>query len=323
MQNNLKVIGHGYCLDGDVIPNEAFTSFLDTNDAWIVQRTGIQTRVMSQKSAAELGAMALQNALRQAGIDGEMLDLILVATYATEDIMPNTASQMKRILDIQSPAPALDMNVACSGFVYALEIARAMAQTGTYRYIAVIGAERQSQYLDFTDRTTSILFGDGAGAIILETSDTKHVYEAHLSNKIDKNESLTLKVPQKNTPFTKVCDEATQRYLEMKGQEVFQFAVRTVKAELQAVLVKNKMQIEDIDYIVLHQANRRIIQFVASSLKIEESKFVVNVDRVANTSSASIPIALSQHIDTVGLGHRYVLIGFGAGLSSGATIIEY
>lgn len=323
MQNNLEMVGYGHCLDGEIVPNDAFAAFLETSDEWIVQRTGIKKRVISQKSAAELGSVALDKALQNAGIAAEDLDLIVVATYATEDTMPNTASQIKRLLNIQSQAPAFDINVACSGFVFALEVARTMALGQNYQHIAVIGTERQSQYLDFTDRSTSILFGDGAGAVILSSSNQKKLHDAYLVNKVDKNESLTLKVRQKITPFSRGVIDETPRYLEMKGQEVFQFAVRTVKTALQEVLIKNKMTLDDIDYIVLHQANKRIIQFVASSLKIEESKFVVNVEDVANTSSASIPIALSQHLKTVGKGHVYVLVGFGAGLSTGATIIEY
>lgn len=324
MGSNVKVIGDGYCLDGTVIENDAFTAFLETSDEWIAQRTGIKKRVMSQESAATLGAKALESALKSAEIEAEDLDLIIVATYATEDIMPNTASKIKKILEIETNAPALDVNVACSGFVYILELARAMALAQNYRYIAIVGTERQSQYLDFTDRTTSILFGDGAGAMILGQSREKKVYDAYLTNKIDKHDALILKHTEHETPFTKcpLESEATN-FLQMKGQDVFQFAVRTVKTALKEVLLKNAMTLDDIDYIVLHQANKRIIQFVASSLKIEESKFVMNVEDVANTSSASIPIALSQHAKKVGKGKKYVLIGFGAGLSTGAIIIEY
>lgn len=323
MRNNIQVSGHGYCLDGNVVANEVFTDFFDTSDEWITQRTGIKTRIISEKSAAELGSRALQEALEKAEISAEALDLIIVATYATEDIMPNTASRIKKLLAIQNEAPCIDVNVACSGFVYVLELARAMALAQNYQHIAIIGAERQSQYLDFTDRTTSILFGDGAGALILSASETKKVHDAYLIHKTDDHEALVLKTMQKQTPFSTCTVDIRPRFLEMKGQEVFQFAVRTVKKALHEVLEKNQMTIDDIDYIVLHQANRRIIQFAASSLKIEESKFVVNVDKVANTSSASIPLALAQHADKVGLGYRYALIGFGAGLSTGATIIDY
>lgn len=323
MNNNFMITGHGYCLDGKTIQNDEFATFLDTSDEWIIQRTGIQQRIISEKSAAELGSVALTKALEIAGLTGDSLDLIVVATYATEDVMPNTASTIKRLLNIETLAPAFDVNVACSGFVYAIEIAKAMAMAQGYTHIAIIGTERQSQYLNFEDRTTSILFGDGAGALIMSATDKQGVYDAYLVNKVDKNESLNLKVQQKQTPFSQEPVDQTPRYLEMKGQEVFQFAVRTVKTALQEVLSKNKMILDDIDYIVLHQANKRIIQFVASSLKIEESKFIVNVDKVANTSSASIPIALSQHLNNVEKGKRYVLIGFGAGLATGATIIEY
>lgn len=324
MGSNIKVIGNGYCLDGNVIANDAFTEFLETSDEWIVQRTGIKKRVMSQESAATLGARALEKALESANITADELDLILVATYATEDVMPNTASKIKKILDIQTEAPTFDVNVACSGFVYILELARAMSLAQNYRNIAVIGTERQSQYLDFTDRSTSILFGDGAGAMILGQSETKKVYDAYLTNKIDKHDALILKHSEHETPFTKSREDVNStNFLQMKGQDVFQFAVKTVRTALKEVLLKNAMLLEDIDYIVLHQANKRIIQFVASSLKIEESKFVMNVENVANTSSASIPIAFSQHVETVEKGKKYVLIGFGAGLSTGATIIEY
>ncbi|MGL4662672.1 MAG: 3-oxoacyl-ACP synthase III family protein [Culicoidibacterales bacterium] len=323
MKNNLEVAGFGYCLEGQTVLNDAFATFLDTNDDWIVQRTGIRQRIISEKSAAELGSIALRNALEKANLQGDDLDLIVVATYATEDIMPNTASTIKRLLEIESSAPAFDINVACSGFVYALEVARTFGLAQGCKHIAVIGTERQSQYLNFEDRTTSILFGDGAGALVLSASEDKKVHDAYLVNKIDKNQSLNLKVQERKTPFSNDPVDETPCYLEMKGQDVFQFAVRTVKTALKEVLAKNDMSLSDIDYIVLHQANRRIIQFVASSLKIEESKFVVNVDEVANTSSASIPIALSQHIDKVGKGYKYVLIGFGAGLSTGASIIEY
>lgn len=318
----LKLLSSGTCLDGRKVSNDDLSKILETNHDWIVQRTGIVQRNISTLNAAELGATALKNAAEKTNLDLNEIDLIIVATYTSQNLMPNTANAIKKILNIGNNGPAFDINVACSGFVYAMEIASNMVQGGTYRKVAIIGTEVQSQHLDFSDRSTAILFGDGAGCMIFEaTNENIGIQKSIIGSKIDYNSTLNLVKPMGNTPFSKFEQNETP-YITMKGQEVFQFALITVKKVIQEILILNEMDISDIDYFVLHQANWRIIDAIARSLKIEISKFPSAIEEIANTSAASIPIVFEQIENEARKNKTFLVVGFGAGLAYGATIIK-
>lgn len=318
----LKLLSSGTCLDGRKVSNDDLSKILETNHDWIVQRTGIVQRNISTLNAAELGATALKNAAEKTSLDLNEIDLIIVATYTSQNLMPNTANAIKKILNIGNNGPAFDINVACSGFVYAMEIASNMVQGGTYRKVAIIGTEVQSQHLDFSDRSTAILFGDGAGCMIFEaTNENIGIQKSIIGSKIDYNSTLNLVKPMGNTPFSKFEQNETP-YITMKGQEVFQFALITVKKVIQEILILNELDISDIDYFVLHQANWRIIDAIARSLKIEISKFPSAIEEIANTSAASIPIVFEQIENEARKNKTFLVVGFGAGLAYGATIIK-
>lgn len=318
----LKLLSSGTCLDGRKVSNDDLSKILETNHDWIVQRTGIVQRNISTLNAAELGATALKNAAEKTNLDLNEIDLIIVATYTSQNLMPNTANAIKKILNIENNGPAFDINVACSGFVYAMEIASNMVQGGTYKKVAIIGTEVQSQHLDFSDRSTAILFGDGAGCMIFEaTNENIGIQKSIIGSKIDYNSTLNLVKPMGNTPFSKFEQNETP-YITMKGQEVFQFALITVKKVIQEILILNELDISDIDYFVLHQANWRIIDAIARSLKIEISKFPSAIEEIANTSAASIPIVFEQIENEERKNKTFLVVGFGAGLAYGATIIK-
>jgi 3-oxoacyl-[acyl-carrier-protein] synthase III len=317
----IKIIGYGHALPKHQVSNHDLSQIMETNHDWIVERTGIETRYFSKDEyTSDLGTRAARKAIEQAGIDPLSIDLILCATITPDAMMPATAALIQGKLGISgAKALAFDVNVACSGFIVALQTAQAYLNAHMAKRILIVGAETLSRMLDFSDRGSAILFGDGAGALIVEASDTQSYHLAY--TEYDDAQSLTNDVTPLNADMKA---QVFKGYLRMKGQAVFRFAVGALEHSIKELLQTSQFSIEDIDWIVSHQANLRILQHVAHKLKIPPERFYTNLQQVGNTSSASIPLALSMMKDEGLLkeGQKMICIGFGAGLSYAASLIE-
>ena len=320
---SVEIIGYGSAQAEKCVTNTDLAKTVDTNDAWIQERTGIKQRYFSvSKNTSDLASEAALMAIQDANIDPKVIDLILVATITPDGMMPSTASlvQAKCGLNAQN-CLSYDINAACTGFIVAMQNAQAMLEAGYIKNALVIGAETLSKILDFNDRTTSVLFGDGAGAIVMRKSSTKQMLH-YTRSEGDVNGTLTSDGLTLN-PDMKL-DQVSSHYLRMQGQAVFRFAVKAIEDVIVNLLTQTNLEINQVDWIVPHQANRRIIEYVANKMNIDLTKFYLNLDQYGNTSSASIPIALSE-MKTKGMlkeGMRVICVGFGAGLTWGGSYFE-
>ena len=294
---------------------------IETTDEWIVERTGIRARhfVDASTSSSDLAVTAAQRAIEAAGLSPADIDLIIVATSTPDMVFPSTACIVQRKLGITSGAPAFDVQAVCSGFIYALTTADALIRTGTARHALVIGAEVFSRILDFNDRTTCVLFGDGAGAVILSASDEPGILATDLH--ADGRHVDILCVPG----TVSGGEILGQPLLRMDGQAVFKLAVGVLESAARSVLAKADRQDTDIDWLIPHQANIRIMQGTAKKLKLPLDKLVVTVHEHGNTSAASIPLALDHAVRSgqVQRGDTLMLEGVGGGFTWGAVLVDY
>lgn len=334
----IRISGTGSAVPKRVVKNEDLTAFLDTNDEWIRERTGIlQRHVAIDETACSLASEAAQKALQDAGKSAEDVDLLLVATISADYATPSLACQVQKEIGANR-AVAFDVNGACSGFLFALHTAVAYLESGMYQNALIIGVEILSKIINWQDRGSCILFGDGAGAAVVEKSaDTEtgcilSMVQGTLPQKWD---VLSCKSREIVNPFRtealcaeneeeKSCTD-TESYVTMDGRQVYQFAVNQVPISIQEALAKAGVTTADISHFVLHQANLRIIQSVAKRLKEPIEKFPVNMQYYGNMSSASVPVLLDElhRGNRLVRGERMVLAGFGAGLSYGATVLEW
>lgn len=317
---SFHILGTGSYVPPTVVTNDDLSKLVDTNDEWITTRTGIQRRhISTTETASEMAAKAALAALENSGIQPADLDLILCATVSGEVIVPNMACLVQRA--IGATCAAFDLNGACSAFLLLLETAAAYISTGRYRKILVIGTEQMSRILDWTDRSTCILFGDGAAGVVLEPG------EDYLGSRITvRGGDEVLKVPTKKgiSPF--FTGEDTHPYVYMNGSETYKFATRSVPQEIQALLDECGVEQSQVNWVVCHQANRRIIEAAARRLKgIPQEKFLMNIQDYGNTSAASIPLLLDEcnRNGTFHKGDLIVMAAFGGGLSSTACLIRW
>ncbi len=322
----MKILGSGHYTPHTIVTNDDLSKIVETNDEWISSRTGIRTRHISDgEEASDLAAKASLEAIKDAGISVEDIDLILLATLTPDEMLPNCACTVQKKIGAVN-ATCFDINAACSGFLFALNTANAYLVSGMYKKILVIGTETLSKVTDWSDRSTCVLFGDGAGAVVVTADDSKAFYSVSGSDGV-KGVVLT----GSSTPFKNMLvpdgteKEIANYYMQMDGQEVFKFAVTKVPECINQVLDKAGKTVEDIDMFVLHQANIRIISSVAKRLGVSDEKFPVNLDSYGNTSAASIPILFDELRKSGKLdgANRIVLSGFGGGLTWGATYIEF
>ncbi|WP_252231319.1 beta-ketoacyl-ACP synthase III [Clostridium sp. ZBS15] len=321
---NIKIGGVGGYLPSLVVTNDKISEFVDTNDEWIVERTGIKERRISEgENTSEIAVKAAKVALERAKIDSEDLDLIIVATITPDMFMPSVACLVQKELNANKAA-AFDINVACSGFVFALETANSLMKSLNYKNALVIGAETLSKVINWNDRGTCILFGDGGGAAVLVRDEKNGIINSYLKTDGKKGDSLTIGALDFNTPFTKE-NFISNQYVEMNGREVFKFATSAIIKGIDGALEGTDVCLNDIKYIVPHQANIRILDYVAKKLKIDINKFYINLDKTGNTSSASVPLALNELYEKNLLeeGDKILLVAFGGGLSYGATLLEW
>ena len=320
-----RITGTGSYLPPERLTNADLAARLaatgvETSDEWIVERTGIHARhfAAADVSCSDLGVEAAKYALQAAGLQAGEIDLIIVATSTPDMVFPSAACILQNKLGIAG-CPAFDIQAVCSGFVYALTVADAMIKTGMASKALVIGAEVFSRILDFTDRTTCVLFGDGAGAVVLEASDTPGILASDLH--ADGKHVGILCVPG-NVSGGKVIGDAL---LKMDGQAVFRLAVGVLESAARATLAKANMTDADIDWLIPHQANIRIMQSTAKKLKLPLQKLIVTVDQHGNTSAASIPLALDASVRSgkIKKGDTLMLEGVGGGFTWGAVLLNY
>ena len=324
-----QIIGWGYQVPDRVVTNHDLEQVVDTQDEWIRTRTGIQERrvvAASQETTASLGTQAARKALEVADLHPAKVDLIICATSSPEHLFPATASIIQDNLGLVN-AGAFDLSAACSGFVYALSVARGQILAGDAEYVLVVGAETLSRWVDWTDRTTCVLFGDGAGAVLLAASDVPGgVTASVLGSDGSGAELLTIPAGGSAAPASLETVSSGSHYIQMDGRAVFRFATRIMADATRRVLDRAGVPVSEVDLVVPHQANKRIIQHsVLRQLKIPEDKVYVNVHKYGNTSTASIPIALCEAIEEgkVAPGDNLVFVGFGAGLTWGACAVKW
>lgn len=316
-----RIIGTGSGLPEHIVTNDYLSTVVDTSDEWIKERTGIRERRISKgETTSDLASKAAKQALESAGMSGEQIELILVATFTADSHMPSTACMVQQEIKAVN-AVCFDISAACTGFVYALSCAYAYIQAGMYKNALVIGAETISKTVDWTDRGTCVLFGDGAGAVVVQADESGQMTFVQGSDG-SKGGVLTYKGKGLNNLLTK--SEDNNSYIYMDGQEVFKFAVKKVPECMEQLFDKTNTDIDEIKYFCLHQANKRIIHSVAKRLKQPEEKFPINLDKYGNTSAASIPILLDElyRDNRIQKGDKIVISGFGGGLTWGAALIE-
>ena len=313
-----RIAGTGSYLPATVLTNQQLEGRVDTSDEWIFSRTGIRQRHIAADNefASDLALKASRSAMEAAGSTADDLDLIIVATTTPDMVFPSTACILQAKLGAKN-CPAFDVQAECSGFVYALTIADHFMRCGQYRNILVVGAEVYSRILDWDDRTTCVLFGDGAGAVMLQHSDAPGIRSTHLH--ADGSHAHILSVPG-SVAGGKVSGRPL---LQMEGNAVFKFAVRVLGEVAQEALAANNLSNSDIDWLIPHQANIRIIQATAKKLGLPMGKVITTVDRHANTSAASIPLALDVAVrdGRIQTGHNVLLEGVGGGFTWGAVLV--
>ncbi|MBI1824006.1 MAG: ketoacyl-ACP synthase III [Nitrospirae bacterium] len=326
-QKYSQIVGTGSYLPQKVMTNADLERIIDTSDEWIRERTGIRERRIAddKEAASDLAVEAAKKALQAAGIGPEEIDLILVATLSPDMAFPSTACMVQSVIGARK-AFAFDLSAACSGFIYALSVADQYLKSGRYRYALVIGSEVISRVLDWKDRSTCIIFGDGAGAVVLKAIDSKRgILSTHLHSDGQYWDLLYVPGGGSRLPFTETVLAERQNFLKMKGSETFKIAVRNLEEVAWEALNDLHLSIENIALMIPHQANIRIIRALADRLKLPEERVVVNIDRIGNTSAASIPIALDEAVrsNRIQEGDFLLLIAFGAGLTWGASVIKW
>ena len=314
----MKILGFGKALPNKVVTNDDLSKIVDTNDEWIVQRTGIKQRRISDLNTSELAYKAAELAIYNSNIDKSEIDLLICATMTADNFTPSVACMVQKKLGLSNNVTAFDINAACTGFIYALKVASSMLQT-YHKKALVIGCEVMSKIIDFEDRNTCVLFGDGAGAVVVKSSNQLNSFytrsdgdtEVLVAESLKCNFDLSNKFPSAN-------------FLKMNGKEVFKFAISVIEESITEILTQCNLTLDDIKLIIPHQANQRIISNVARKLKVSDDKFFTNLYKYGNTSAASVAIALCEAFEDkkISAGDKVLLVGFGGGLTWGATIIE-
>lgn len=317
------IIGTGSYVPKKEVTNYDLAKVMDTSNEWIYSRTGIKARRISDgETTAELGFKAAKKALDMAGVVSSELDLIICATISPDSFMPSTACRIQNLLEAKN-AVAFDISAACTGLIFGMITASQFIENGVFRKALVIGSETLSRTVDWKDRSTCVLFGDGASAVVLSASKDGGLLSYAMKSDGTKQEALHLPaLPLRNLLTQR---EAEPSVVTMDGQEVFKFAVKSIKELVSLLLMNTGLEVSDIRYIVPHQANLRIIEQAAKLCNIEQGLFIVNLENYGNTSAASIGIALDElaRNGKLNKGDKLILVGFGGGLTSGGILLEW
>ncbi|KXJ50009.1 MAG: ketoacyl-ACP synthase III [Cycloclasticus sp.] len=317
---NAKITGTGSYLPKKIVTNKDFESILDTSDEWIYARTGIKQRhvIADHESTSSMAEIAANNALQAAGVDASEIDLIIVGTSSPDRVFPSTACILQHKLGAKGGA-AFDVQAACSGFIYALGIANQFIKAGGAKKALVIGAEANSRILDYSDRNTCVIFGDGAGAVVLEASEELGVLSTHMHSDGQYQDLLYV-----NNPIKDQKQEGDQAFMTMHGNDVYKVAVKTLSRIVDETLEANNMLKSDVDWLIPHQANIRIISSVAKKLSMPMEKVVLTIENQGNTSAASVPLALDQAVrdGRVKKGEIVLMEAFGGGFVWGSALVK-
>lgn len=317
-----RIVGTGSYVPEQIVTNDDLAKIVDTNDEWIRTRTGIrQRRLVTEEGTSQMAAKAGERALEQAGVKPEEIELLILATSSQDYCFPSGACEVQAMIGAVN-AVCYDLSAACTGFVYALNTAHAFIKAGIYRTALIIGSDVLSKLIDWSDRGTCVLFGDGAGAVVVRAEETG-ILGIRMHSDGTKGDVLTCGA-RTNGNFL-LGKKPELGYMTMNGQEVFKFAVKKVPEVINEVLEETRTPIQDVRYFVLHQANYRIIESVAKRLKVDIEKFPANMEFYGNTSGASIPILLDEmnRGGKLSPGDKIMLSGFGGGLTWGASLIQW
>ena len=320
----MKILGTGSALPKEVVTNDMLSEFLDTSDEWITTRTGIKTRhIITEERFEDLATEAAARAIESAGLCPDDIDYIICSNVSNLYVTPHLSSIIMGNLGMKGPlCPTMDVNVACLGFVQGLDLGDALLATGRAHNILLVAAEECTRFCDWTDRNCSVLFGDGAGAVVLTKGDNLIARKFTTTPMTD---VIVYKNPMEATPFESGEGIDTHSPLVMKGREVFRMAVTSAARDIAQVTASAGLTLDDIDHFLLHQANLRINEAIRENLRQPEAKFPTNVQRFGNTSSASIPLLLDEgvHEKRIKRGDKILMSAFGAGFVSGIAILEY
>jgi len=323
MAEYAAITGWGKCIPPAVLTNDEISTVIDTSDEWIKTRSGISERRVSHVPCSDLAAVAAQRAMAAADINVADVDLLIVATCTPDTVIPSTAAHVQRKIGA-SNAAVFDLNAGCSGFIYGLSVATAMIRSGAYKKVLVIGAERITYFLNWAVRDTAVLFGDGAGAVVVEPSaEESGLLFSHLGCEGEALDALHL--PNFGTATDRFGDDYDLFEHHFDGREIFRRAVKGMAGETRIVLNELGLTDDDIDMIIPHQANLRIIESLAKYLSVDMSKVEVNIQKYGNTSAATIPVALAEALEAgrVKPGSRILLAAFGAGLTRAAGLVRW
>lgn len=308
VQNNIKIVSTGKYVPDEILSNFDLEKIVDTSDAWIRSRTGIERRrIAKEQETSDMAYLAAKDAIDRVGYDATQIDVIIVATFTPDYMSPAVSNLIQAKLGLNDyPICCFDINAACTGSIYAINIAAQMLSSNNYRSILIVGAEKISKCLDFADRDTCVLFGDGAGAMIIEASNEEKPAYFYTASKGDLEKAIYV-----------------DRYVHMDGQRVYQFATRAIEASITNVLQQSNLSIDDVHKIIPHQANVRILQNAAKNLNFSMEKYFINIAEYGNTSAASILIALNEYLSTLSNidNQKILLVGFGAGFTWGSALL--
>lgn len=329
-----RILGTGHYVPEQVLSNADLEKRVETSDEWIRTRTGIRERRIAADGeyTSDLAAKAAAAAIEAAEISPEQIDLVVVATVTGDQPLPATAMYVKRKLGLRKDCPGFDLAAACAGFVYGLTVGDQFIRGGGAKHVLVVGVELLSRFLDFTDRTTCVLFGDGAGAAVLgPMSETRkdgasaELLSTHIYADAELADALTIPAGGSRRPACEASVAERLHYVHMDGRQIFKFAVKALSSASQVALDANNLRAQDIDWVVPHQANTRILAAVGDRVGIEMERFYMNIDRYGNTSSASAPIALDEAVrdGSIKQGQHVLLCALGGGIAWGSALIRW
>ncbi len=324
MSNNVKISAIDFCVPQKVVTNDDLAKIVETNDEWISQRTGIKERrvVSGEENATMLGIKAAKKVIDKSGVNPLDIELIIVAASSPHRAYPSAACEIQAALGCKNAA-AFDIKAACSGFIYGMSIAKAYINSGMYEKILLVSTDATSKFVDWSDRSTCVLFGDGAGAAVLErTDDNDDIEYIHLVADGDHKDLISLDMPNENCPLAEK-NEQHPTHILMQGREVYKFVMQKIPAEVKYLLEKAGKTSNDIDYFIPHQANLRMIEALSERLHFPQGKVVTNIQKYGNISAASIPSAIREGIESgqITLPCKVLICAFGAGMTIGSAII--